>query len=329
MTDLSIARPAQPTLAYGLAGLFGLFTGVCAVFAGSVTLFDWHDEATQARWPVTSAVVDRAEIIAAARGKQNGGSLWNLRTRVHYEVGGVTRTATLTSRTVFSETDAAKLQAAEEQQPRGSRIDIRYDPSRENRAVVASAELSPDRTRTDRILLAGFAIASVGFLALAKYLRARAARAPPSANGAQHARLALGIATAALGLAMTGPAIVAAVQTGKFTGESLMAVLFGLIFVFPGVLICLPPQYTGAKNLLGALTITGLAIVFDWVAFGPGERQFSGSINGVGFVPGELMGRAAFGVFAIILDVCVVMMWIGQCRRMFGAGGAGPGIFDD
>ncbi len=108
-----------------------------------------------------------------------------------------------------------------------------------------------------------------------------------------------------------------------------MAVLFGLVFVFPGVLICLPPQYTKAKNLLGALSVTGLAIIFDWVAFGPGERQFSGSIGGAGFVPGEVMGRVAFGIFAIILDICVVTMWIAQCRQMFGTGGAAPGASND
>jgi hypothetical protein len=105
-----------------------------------------------------------------------------------------------------------------------------------------------------------------------------------------------------------------------------MGVPLGLMFVFAGIVLALPPSYATWRNLVTALLMTCFAITFDWVAFGPGERHFSGSIMGFGFLPGELMGRIAFGLFAVILDICAVAMWIGQCRRWFGRGAAtGPG----
>jgi len=330
MADLTLApstRPAQPTLTSGLVALFGLFCGLCAVFAGGATLIDGYSEFTQARWPLVSAVVDRAEVSFIPTRKGSGGPLWNLRTRVHYEVGGSARTATLISRTAFSEIDAACLQAWADEQPKGSRIDIRYDPSRENRAVFASADLSSDSSRTDFMLFSAFAIASAVLLALARYLRARAKRVAPSPYATQHARLALGLLVAALGLALAGSTILALFRTDHVDSENLMAVPTGLIFVFAGVLVVLPPQYTKAKDLLATLLITCFAMTFDWVAFGPGERQFTGNINGSEFIPSEFMGRAAFGLFAVILDICAVVMWIWQFRRMFGTGPtAGPGL---
>jgi hypothetical protein len=46
-------------------------------------------------------------------------------------------------------------------------------------------------------------------------------------------------------------------------------------------------------------------------------------MNRGGFIAGDLMGRTAFGVFAVILDACAVMMWIDQCRGMFGTDASG------
>src|SRR5262245_23526199 len=118
MAGSTMARTTQQMTASGFAGLLGLFAGLCAIFAGCVALNDWHDEATQARWPVVSAVVDGAEVVATERGG-GGGTLWNLSAHVRYTVKGVARTATLTSRTAFSEFQAAKLEAWAEQHRQG------------------------------------------------------------------------------------------------------------------------------------------------------------------------------------------------------------------
>jgi hypothetical protein len=328
MADLTSSRATQQITASGFAALLGLFASLCAIFAGCVTLSDWHDETTQARWPVVLALVERADVIASARTpKDGGGTVWKLRYRVRYELNGEALMATLTSRTAFSETDAAKLQAWAAQHRKGSHIDIRVDPSRENQAVFASPEISAaiGRTRTDFILLVIAALASAGLLALAKYLRAREARAAPAAgfDGASRGGLGVGLACAAMGLLLVGIVIHGAVHADPFTADSLMGVPAGLMFVFAGIFMALPPEYKQWRNLLATLLVTCFALTFDWVAFGPGERKFSGSFVGIGFVPSEFFGRASFGVCAVVLDIWAIAMWIGQCRRAFGRSTSG------
>jgi hypothetical protein len=323
MADLTLSRSpsAQQMTASGFAALFGLFAGLCAIFAACVTLVDWHDEARQARWPVVSAVVDRGDIVAApSAAKDGGGTTWKLRYRVQYELAGEAVMATLTSRTVFSETEAAALQSWAAQHRKGSHIDIRYDPSEKNQAAFASAEISAaaGRMHTDLILLGVFAVACAGLLALAKYLRAREAARGPAADGAQRGTLAMGLVFAAMGLMQTGFVIYGAIHADPFTADHLMAVPAGLMFVFAGILVGLPPAYMKWRSLLATLVVTCFALTFDWVAFGPGERQFSGSVMGFGFIPGEFVGRALFGAFAVVLDICAIAMWAGQCRRALG-----------
>lgn len=325
MVDLIVANSTQqPMRASAFAGLLGVFAGLCAIFAACVTFSDWYGEAAQARWPVVSAVVERADVIASARApKDGGGTEWRLRYRVRYYVNEQAATATLTSRAVASDTETTKLRSWAAQHRMGSRIEIRYDPSQQNRAVFASdgVPLAVSRVGTDLILFAIAAIACAGLLSLAKHLNARAAQTMPAADG-QLRGLAMGLLFAAMGLVVTGLAVDRAIYADPFTADNLMGVPAGLMFVFAGVLIGLPPEYTRWRALLGTLVVTCFALTFDWVAFGPGERKFNGSFVGIGFVPSELMGRICFGFFAVVLDICAVAMWIDQLRRTFGSSDA-------
>jgi hypothetical protein len=67
-----------------------------------------------------------------------------------------------------------------------------------------------------------------------------------------------------------------------------------------------------ARILSGALGVAvalGLAIVFIWIGFGPGERHFTGS----GAFLGPLVGRAMFGLFGLL--TFVVVCWV-EVRRL-------------
>jgi hypothetical protein len=336
MANVTLAPVTRPTVAAGLAGLFGLFAGLCAIFAGCVTLIDWYTETAQARWPAVTAIVERAELVASRRtSKDGGGELWRLTTRVRYDVNGEARTATLTSpseaRTAmltspsaYSDEEYVRLQAWTVQHPKGSHIDIRYDPSRPNRAVFAAAEPAfvSGGIRDDLILFAIAAIACAVLLPLARFLGARAARAAPVANNPQPGGPLLGSLFAVPGLAMLGSAIYGFIQGAPFTVDNLIGVLIAVMFVLAGIYVGVPPQYRRLRNVLSALVVTCLAMTFDWVAFGPGERHFTGSIGGIGFIPGEMMGRIAFGIVAVVIDICAIAMWVGQCRQMFGPAGS-------
>jgi hypothetical protein len=48
--------------------------------------------------------------------------------------------------------------------------------------------------------------------------------------------------------------------------------------------------------------------------------------NGFGFIPSGLFGRAAFGFFAVILDVIAIKMWIDQCRGTWGSSTSPIGV---
>jgi hypothetical protein len=85
------------------------------------------------------------------------------------------------------------------------------------------------------------------------------------------------------------------------------------MFFFAGVLMALPAQWARSRSILSALLMTAFAVTFDWIAFGPGERHFSGGFSmgflGMGFSPGQWMGRIAFGLFGVLTTVLAVMAW--------------------
>lgn len=102
--------------------------------------------------------------------------------------------------------------------------------------------------------------------------------------------------------------------------------LIGLVFASAGILVIMrgitgsaddassampanaPRLLRGAYNLLSVAIVCSLALVFTWVAFGPGPRHFSLSVVGL-WMPasgvGETIGRAAFG-FASVLFWCIL-----------------------
>ena len=65
--------------------------------------------------------------------------------------------------------------------------------------------------------------------------------------------------------------------------------------------------------------IVFLALPFHWVAFGPGPRAFSGSFSlpflWISRRSGELSGRVAFGIGAVVMDLIVVAITVTLLRR--------------
>jgi hypothetical protein len=79
-----------------------------------------------------------------------------------------------------------------------------------------------------------------------------------------------------------------------------------------------------ATNLAALGMLLGLATVFNWVAFFPGPRHFTGGGSLFGFNLGagtapESSGRIFFGAFAVLLDgLIVAWLWraLVQARRV-------------
>lgn len=64
-------------------------------------------------------------------------------------------------------------------------------------------------------------------------------------------------------------------------------------------------------NSLGAGIVAGLGTLFGWVAFGPGERNFSGS----GAFLGATVGRVMFGLVAALAGFIIVLMVVRWFKR--------------
>jgi hypothetical protein len=298
----------------GVVGLFGLFSGLCAVFAALVTLGEWRDDTARAAWPHASALIEQGYV---SEDRPRGGSTtWRLRYRVRYEVDGRETRALLTSYSTNSQGEAAKMQAWARRHRAGGSIDVRYDPSRPEQAVFASAEV-PDagpRTRSNLILTAIAVVGCAVLLPLARFMQAREAPDAATKELSPGGRIALGVLCAALGVLVSGMGVRwVAGAANALASENLVLIPAGLMFVFGGALVALPPGRPRLRSLLGALLISAFALTFDWIAFGPGERRFSGGISfgiGIGFNPGELFGRAAFGLVALLFDAMALVLWV-------------------
>jgi hypothetical protein len=128
-------------------------------------------------------------------------------------------------------------------------------------------------------------------------------------------RTAVGLVVAAAGAAIT--------VLGALGSISRVGAAAGLVFVFGGVLVLLPERQAGARLAFGALMASSLAAVFGWVALGPGERHFTGSLaigeGAARWADGELAGRIFFGLFALMSALAAIGLWIKYARVFFRA----------
>jgi hypothetical protein len=100
----------------------------------------------------------------------------------------------------------------------------------------------------------------------------------------------------------------------------------GMMFVIAGFLIPASQNHSKAEpglwvQFLGLILMACFTTVFSWIAFGPGERELTTSVNG--FVvegSGETSGRAVFGFFAILVDLWLVWGVYGFLKKLIRKG---------
>jgi len=95
----------------------------------------------------------------------------------------------------------------------------------------------------------------------------------------------------------------------------------GSIFLLGGfapIVSRLGPNSVLSRNFF-LLFVGAFASVFNWIAFGPGPRQFSGGVSvgsiASGGAASEMSGRIAFGIGAVLLDVLLLATLWGLVRR--------------
>ena len=127
-------------------------------------------------------------------------------------------------------------------------------------------------------------------------------------------RLVFGLVAMAVGLAPMAFAMgLITPRPGSMRAPEWVVFLAGSTFFLAGWLIVLPERWVKTRDFLGVVLLSGFAAVFDWISFGPGERQFSGGLSiGPLFSSGasdELTGRVVFGVAAVLMSLLALWVW--------------------
>jgi uncharacterized membrane protein len=127
----------------------------------------------------------------------------------------------------------------------------------------------------------------------------------------------IGILVVALGLCV---AALAASYVGKPTGrfDPVVGFIAGFAFAFAGAILVVPERQERTRAWFGALMITCIALLFDWLAFGPGERQDTTALGNASAarvhfwqVPGRLLLVSG----AVLFNLMALWAWI-RARRV-------------
>lgn len=174
--------PANPPTAQGFIALFGLFAGVCTVFALVFSAADALREHAQQSWPQTTATIERCGLDPYHPFSHAGrDTIWHIECRINYLVHGDIVEAKIRSRSAKSGADTELMNRWVAEHRRGSPIIIHYNPADHNAVVLTATDMpyagprTPDNLRLTLIAAATCAI----MLTIAKVLRAQASE--PSA----------------------------------------------------------------------------------------------------------------------------------------------------
>lgn len=117
-------------------------------------------------------------------------------------------------------------------------------------------------------------------------------------------------------------------------GPQWMLLCVGLAFFFAGVAITIqtfghanaatgelpaaaPHWMRVVQHLFAFIIVACLGAIATWVAFGPGERHFSGSFLFFDPATNAIIGRTAFGIGAVITWLCAAGVVAASVRKLF------------
>jgi len=165
-----------------LAGFFGLFAGLCTVFALVVTVAEAWVEHPQAQWPQAAARVQRCGLDVYTH---NPETYW-IDCSLVYAVRGEdivshvhSRSIPAPSRWEYPAVRFEQLQEWVDEHPEGTPIAVRYDPANHRKAVLVTTDMPLGGPRTPgNLKLLGFSAVSCAVLVtIARAARPQAAAA--------------------------------------------------------------------------------------------------------------------------------------------------------
>jgi len=130
-------------------------------------------------------------------------------------------------------------------------------------------------------------------------------------------QITVGVSVVAVGF---GIGAIAASHLGQPAGkfDPVAGLIASLAFAFAGAILVVPVRHVRTRASFGALMITAIALLFDWVAFGPGERRFSGGIpggnSGARTHLWQMPGQILFVSGAVLFNLMALWAWL-RARR--------------
>ena len=173
------SAPKGRLMLQGVAGLLGLFAGLCTIFALVVTVAEAWQEHAQAQWPQVMARVDRCYLHQTSTGQRNR---YYIDCRLSYAAGAeqvVTHvySATVPSREVwqYPPNQIGPLEDWVDRHPPGATMAARYDPAKHKKVVLAATDMpfGGPHTPNNLKLLGPAAAISVVLLTIARIARPR------------------------------------------------------------------------------------------------------------------------------------------------------------
>ena len=175
---LSTKSARTLVLIWGVIFLFGVFLGLCSVFAIVTTAAGaWHEH-IESSWPQTRAAIKQCK---AGRSFPNGGGTrenpWIIECHITYTVNGAPIETEIDSAATRSTEVFASMSEWEELHKSGATLVVRYDPANHRKAVLKATDMPMGGPRTPGNLqtLLYFAFACAIVLGIARIAR-------PSAN---------------------------------------------------------------------------------------------------------------------------------------------------
>jgi hypothetical protein len=129
-------------------------------------------------------------------------------------------------------------------------------------------------------------------------------------------------------LAMTaglGVAALAASHIGKPIGrlDPVVVLIAGCAFAFAGATLVVPERRRGLRAWAGALMITCIALLLDWIALGPSEHRVASGISNANTsmrthfweVPGRVLLFSGAMLFSLMALWAWLRAWWGRAAR--------------
>jgi hypothetical protein len=144
-------------------------------------------------------------------------------------------------------------------------------------------------------------------------------------NPSPKSTIIFGLITASIGVFYI---LLAIVKQPDQEAPASLGIVWGLIFLLGGSAVVIQTSLgnANAREGLPATTpfwlrsfyqllclgiVVSLGVVATWIAFGPGKRTFTGS----GALLGEAVGRAAFGIGAVLIWIVLAFIISSAVRR--------------